>query len=792
MNVYANTIFATTPAHGVFSVTKAKDGLKKMPIGKHGCASFDAPASEIKTSQTRLLGRAFGAGDGVIGFDLDGWIPDAYWSGGTGYFEISASGTGAHIIARVPQDIIPNTGNKIVVTRDKHKIELFYGRNVGIAITGKTATYTVPDLDMESPAGQILQEAFFAKYKNTDTPHQTDKNAPLIAAPLTGDVLGDIIADVQRWAVLSNKTIPPTASEAFQSACNRIAGDLGQKEAYEGREGLLTTENIRKIWELTEIYQHYYAGKSKYAPHKIEPTLKKALIYGQKRKKEAQKLPKWAAKTKKEEPPEPEPEPPKHPEGFCISDDGTPEFWCDEYDHPLRYHMAHIARYAQTAMQQPNAITAWICAVFFGTIVCARQYAAELIPYGVGDGALIFPRLYAIVSGKSGAGKDDITRGLNELVSAIAAGGKNQKVWGLICPNSNWTSDAAVHAAIALHPQSVAIWDECGRKIQRAQNDAIANSMLMKLTEAFSRAHDVLRAPQYANPKDQQLPKGINVWHPAMSIIGMGTPRQMEAITEDTVESGQFARFLYYTIPLRITKPVERVKFNPQTHFIITEILRTATFSPEIRPTKRQELLKVLRWDPDAPVSACDVRDSVRKLAIAAKSDADVAILNRVFEIGVILAISRTILGTRHGTEAEYVSYDTMKECIAEAKKSMWHFHEIVVDAPVFSPREVRIADAIEQIFRDKLKSPFRAYYGTEIAPELKKMHITVGGFKGERQNIDAILTGRGIAAGREGNTPTGRKYYYDSSSPTAQAEQDEYDLQLRNAAKTAAREGAN
>lgn len=73
-----------------------------------------------------------------------------------------------------------------------------------------------------------------------------------------------------------------------------------------------------------------------------------------------------------------------------------------------------------------------------------------------------------------------------------------------------------------------------------------------------------------------------------------------------------------------------------------------------------------------------------------------------------------------------------------------------------------------------------------------EKMHITVGGKNGERQNIDAILTGRGIAAGKEGNIQTGRKYYYDSSSPTAQAEQDEYDLQLRNAAKTASREGAN
>ena len=194
----------------------------------------------------------------------------------------------------------------------------------------------------------------------------------------------------------------------------------------------------------------------------------------------------------------------------------------------------------------------------------------------------------------------------------------------------------------------------------------------------------------------------------------------------------------------------------------------------------------MLHWDPNAPCSARDVQDSVRKLAMAAKSDADVAILNRVFEVAGILAIPRTILGTKHGTNAEYVSYETMMECIEEAKKSMWHFHSIVVDAPVFSPREVRIADAIEEIYRKTLNSRFRAYYGTEIAPKLKKMHITIGGYHGERQNVDAILLSRGIAAGREGNIPNGRKYYYDAREDTAQAKQEEYDLALRMKAKAA------
>ncbi len=786
MKTYTNTIFAEAPVHGVFSVRKTRNGMQKMPIGEHGCASFDAPASAVKTSRTRLLGRAFGAGDGVIGIDVDGAIPAPDWHGNTGYREVSASGTGLHVIARVPADIIPTTGNKAVI-KGEYDVEIFYGRNNGIAITGTKATYTVPDLDMNSPAGQIVQAAFA---KKSEMPHQTHKNTPTKPAEPCDDVLDDIIISTRKWAVLTNTTIPPTPSEAFQSVCNRIAGDLGQMEAYTGRNDILTIPNIQAVWESTEIYEHYYAGEWKYAQHKIMPTLQKAMTYGIKQKSDALKAAEWCKKkspkpeAKPQQNQKSEPEKTKHPEGFCISDDGVPEFWCDEYPHPLRYHMAHIARYAQAAMQQPNAITAWICAVFFGTVVCARQYAAELAPYGNGDTALIFPRLYAIVSGVSGAGKDDIKHGLHALVGAIAAGSKNKKIWGLLSPNSNWTSDAGVHAAIAEYPQSVAIWDECGRKIQRAKDDVIADSMLSKLTEAFSRANDVLEAPHYANPKDQQLPKGTHVWHPAMSVIGLGTPRQMEAITEDMVESGQFARFLFYTIPLQITKPVERVDFNFKTHAVVNDILQTATMTPDMRITARQQVLKVLRWDPDAPRTGIDVRDSIREQAIAATSSADAAIINRNFEVAGILAIPRTILGTKHGLEADCVPYDTMMECIAEAKKSMWHFHSIVVDAPVFSPREMRIADAIEEIFRKRLNSPIRAYYGTEIAPALKKMHITVSGKNGERQNVDAILTGRGISAGKEGNTPTGRKYYYDSTTPTAQAEQDEYDAQLKAAAK--------
>lgn len=804
-NIYLDTIFAETPAHGLFSVTPSADGtLNKIPQGEHGCASFTSRAGDLKTSKTLLLGRAFGAGDGVIGIDVDGSKPDHAWHSSAGYREVSASGTGLHIIARVPAELIPASGSKIVLKGQEHNIEIFYGKNNGIALTGTDATYTVPDLDMFSPAGQLVKTELEKKIKQLTEQHTTTprKKEPKPATPRSScEELAGIITTTQRWAILSNKTLPSSASEAFQAVCNRIAGDLGQMEAYTAHTDILTTTNIRVVWESTEIYRHHYAGKKKYAAHKIDPTLQKALIYGLKRKSEALASMKWSKKkttpeaAKSEPKPQQtqklEPEKPKHPEGFCVSEDGVPEFWCNEYDHPLRYHMAHIARYAQTAMQQPNAITAWICAVFFCTAVCARQYAAELAPFGNGDSALIYPRLYAIVSGKSGAGKDDINNGMIALVHAIAEGSHNKHLWELLSRNSNWTSDAAVHAAIAERPQSVAIWDECGRKIQRAKDDVIAASMLSKLTEAFSRANGVLMAPHYANPKDQQLPKGTNVWRPAMSVIGLGTPRQMEAITEEMVENGQFARFLYYMIPLCITKPVERVKFDLKTHAAINEILATATFAPDVRITARQELQRVLRWNPNAPHSAAAIRDNIRQLAIAAKSDADVAILNRVFEVAGILAISRTILGTKRGLNAEYIEYDTMMECIAEAKKSMWHFHELIVDAPVYTPRELRIADAIEEIYREQLKSPFRAYFGRDIAPLLKLKNITLGGFRGEHHHIDMILIGRGIGAGKEGNTPTGRKYYYEASTETAQAEQDEYDNNLKNAAKAAVHQKA-
>lgn len=283
-------------------------------------ASAEAGA-ELEYLQTveisLLLGRRFDASiDGIIALDCDGHHPSEDFDTEALYREVSASGTGTHILYRVPKDLIPDTsGNKIKSTIDGHEYELFYGQGNGLAISGVKATANpdAPTLNMESPAGRIITQLIHSgggggrpatfpttrtragKEPQTSLP-EPEQEEPARLSPFEKHIIG-IFEKSEKWKIETDMTPekikaklknPNDASAAFLRVCDWIAIDAALEAAYGiPYHHIATAERIRRLWETSQIYRDEYAsGKHEYNESKIKNTIEKAIILGREKYEE--------------------------------------------------------------------------------------------------------------------------------------------------------------------------------------------------------------------------------------------------------------------------------------------------------------------------------------------------------------------------------------------------------------------------------------------------------------------------------------------------------------------------
>lgn len=212
----------------------------------------------------------------------------------------------------------------------------------------------------------------------------------------------------------------------------------------------------------------------------------------------------------------------------------------DEYVHNGLPHlhgvMADLANNFIENAYRPHSISAYLCAMTFGAVVCSRNYCFE--------GS--YANTYNVIFGSSGSGKADLEKILNRW---------SYDIWcpDIIMSGSSFTSDSGVHSAIAAQPQSLICIDEFGLILGNLAGDVIGKTALVALTKAYTLNGQYMRPKKYSKKAKQtgdeeDRVKIIN--RPALVLVGFGTPEQMSLIlTEENFESGEMSRYMFWYIP---------------------------------------------------------------------------------------------------------------------------------------------------------------------------------------------------------------------------------------------------
>jgi hypothetical protein len=206
--------------------------------------------------------------------------------------------------------------------------------------------------------------------------------------------------------------------------------------------------------------------------------------------------------------------------------------------------MADLAISYMRNSYRPHPISAFVCALMFGAVICSRNFRFE--------GSL--SNLFTIISGDSGSGKNDLALTTRSWNSQILCK-------GLVIEGSSFTSSTALHRAVAAQPQTLMPWDEFGRLILSLSKSELGESVSSELTMLFTSNNSISAPKAYASPSQKK--KGSDdsdagnedlrmaiIKRPALSLLGFGTYSQMnELMTEENFESGDLTRFLYFFIP---------------------------------------------------------------------------------------------------------------------------------------------------------------------------------------------------------------------------------------------------
>lgn len=175
-----------------------------------------------------------------------------------------------------------------------------------------------------------------------------------------------------------------------------------------------------------------------------------------------------------------------------------------------------------------------LTALAFGATVCGRMYKTNNNN---------FSSLYFLEIGQSGCGKEYARTVVEKALTDCS-------LKHLIGP-SDYTSNSAVYYELLEKPSHIAIIDEFGAVIRYAKSTGNFHKglMLEYLKSLWANLHGVARpiARSKAGLSKQQktISKEPDIFNPALSLIGMGTPKQFyESLTQDAIEGGFLGRMI--------------------------------------------------------------------------------------------------------------------------------------------------------------------------------------------------------------------------------------------------------
>lgn len=207
-------------------------------------------------------------------------------------------------------------------------------------------------------------------------------------------------------------------------------------------------------------------------------------------------------------------------------DDADLDEWPDELCYPPGA-VGYFAEWVDRTAMTPAPLLAYGAALtVFGTLA-GRQFMG---PTKSGT------HLYVIGAAPTGAGKDHPIR-------CVQAAFHDANMAEYIGP-PDYTSDTAILRHILDNPLSVSLMDEFGsiwKRINNRRAGTFEQAITRALREPWGRSFGMMRTKQFANAG----PASQDIWHPALSILGMTTPDEFfSALSAADLENGMVNRLL--------------------------------------------------------------------------------------------------------------------------------------------------------------------------------------------------------------------------------------------------------
>lgn len=205
--------------------------------------------------------------------------------------------------------------------------------------------------------------------------------------------------------------------------------------------------------------------------------------------------------------------------------------------------LGEFARWIVDSSERPQPQLAIATAVALGGVVGARKYRST---------RRNFTSNYVLLVGRSGCGKEYARTAICAALDAAD--------WGSRIGPPSYASDSAVISALLSQPAHISICDEMGALLGNMKSDAAhhARSAQRQLIELFGSLDGSARPKQFSTltlrPDQADAMKNRIVKHPALSLLGLSTPRTFySSLGEESIEGGFLGRFVVVTTDIGMT-----------------------------------------------------------------------------------------------------------------------------------------------------------------------------------------------------------------------------------------------